>query len=380
MKDWEWGVVGLSAAAVGAGSVWYLRRSGPVAATRGSRSYALQAALAPKIATVPGTGSIQQDAIALQWTTLANGSPLPNQTLQVSIQRASGADQRTLKTNAKGQASLSLWTAHGQTMTVTAQWTDPSGQSHFAILRPQWNGPAAPSTAPSQVAYHLALSVSSQAIQLGQTVQLTIEPSISWVANGGHNGTILGNQTVHLSGGLGTQPATTAIVPNLPSAIQLPAGLGQVGKAIVITVTPSLVGTLTETITWTDPAGTQHQHQLSLKVTAAAPSCPPTLIGSQPLPLPSWIPANAQNQITVAQVHPQCPAAYAAISTIQNGATQHYIVVVAGVQTAAQLIQYLQSIGWQHVQIVQGFGTGTIGKNASGTATYPVQWILNAAG
>jgi len=68
--------------------------------------------------------------ITITCTTLQGTTPVPDQPITVTIARENGTHTVTLTTNAEGVATLPLWTAHAQTMTVQATWRAPDGLHH----------------------------------------------------------------------------------------------------------------------------------------------------------------------------------------------------------------------------------------------------------
>jgi|GEM_PF-6145008 len=343
--------------------------------------YQLAATLSSPTATVPTSGPITQDTITVQWATTQNGQPLANQPIQYTIQRASGTDTGTVTTNSQGQAQIALWTAHGQTMTITAQWTDPAGQPHVATVQPTWVGAPAPSPLPSQVSYHLNVSATPSAVQAGQPVTLTIAPMVDWTASGAGNSAVLANQTVQLTGSGGAQTVTTrAAAANL-----VPAALGVQGQPVTVTFTPTQPGPWSETATWVDPAGTTHAHTVAVTVAAQAPTCAPALVFDTGYPLPSWVYSVVQADNTAAQgisgahVQPGCPVVVGVVTTFANNQTQRYVLGVAGVQTAQDFVQALANLGWGTVQVQGTPVTGTLVAQ-NGQPAFPLALAIQAVG
>jgi hypothetical protein len=284
-------------AAAGVAVFLHLRRRAAAEA-----AYQFQASLSSPSQVV--TSPIPQDTITVTFTTLQAGQPLPNQAVQVTIQRQSGPSQETLTTNSQGQVQVPLYTAHPQTMTVTGVWVDPLGVRHTATVTPTWTAPA---LQPGQVqtTYTLGLSVQPNPVRPGQPVTVTVQTFATTLYQGqatvpGTGTQPLAGQTVQISG-LATGTLTT----------------GSDGTASS-QVTPAGSGTLVAT--WTDPAGTQHQQSVTVTVSSTAqptptnmpsPNAPTTFTVSPNLGVQAWLNATTVTQVTLngvpVQVFPQGP-------------------------------------------------------------------------
>jgi len=357
MRTWQWAAVGGGAVVVGGAAVLVLRKR--AAATGGSPTtgsaagpYHLGLTASAQQATInasnPAAGAVTVTVQTVQGSGSA-AQPVPQQTVTLTIQRDSGTFTPTLTTDANGQAAVSLYTLHNQTMTVAATWQDPAGQTHQKTLTLTFTGGTTP--APLSTTYQLDLSVQPPTVAVGQSVTVTVTVVRIVTAAG------------QFSTGQTGQFAVPSAQVALTGAVQGQIVTGSSGSGQA-TFTPTATGTQTLTATWTDPAGVQHTASATLTVTSQAPTCGlyfdlafwtnagqtlPTTWGQWQSQMPSSLfqfPIRLQQDPSAIA---GCPVYMAAITNNANGEINQGVVGIVGATTLAQVVQALQDAGY-HLQ------------------------------
>lgn len=324
-----------------------------VHARAASSTYALSATVQYSQARTVNSGTPTADANSVIFTTTRNGQPLPNQTLKITVQRLGGTKTSTITTSSNGTAAVSLWTTHAQTMTVSATWVDPSGQSHTAQAAPAWktsNGAtSSPTPVPVTQQYTIRPMVAPLAATVGQSIRVGVTlVDSSFQGTTLTNQTGIPNQTVTVSGALGNFTLTT--------------NSGGTATRSVPTTTP-VSGPVN--FSWTDPAGTAHSHAVVIQVIAATPTCAPRMIytqwGASSLASlevqPYW-----NYPLHIGNSTPGC--AYALVAMNANGQGP-VVVATQGVSNATEAVNQAQSIGWTNISSAQLLATGTVSADGS---------------